>query len=56
MHKLSERLYQQPGSSGTGEAAAPPPPGSDSPPPDGSPPHKEAVDADFKVVDEKGSS
>jgi hypothetical protein len=56
MHKLSQRLYQQQGASGPGETSATsPPPGADTAPSDENPPRKEAVDADFKVVDEKGS-
>ena len=52
MHKLSQRLYQQGGAAG-GEGNAPPPP-QEAAPAEGEPSGKGAVDADFKVVDEKG--
>ncbi len=52
MHKLSQRLYQQGGAAG-GEGSAPPPP-QEAAPAEGEPSGKGAVDADFKVVDEKG--
>ncbi len=55
MHKLSTRLYQ-----GTGAGGSPPPQGGVTPPEEpssgeGGPSKSGAVDADFKVVDEKGS-
>ncbi len=55
MHKLSTRLYQ-----GSGAGGSPPPQGGVTPPEEpssgeGGPSKSGAVDADFKVVDEKGS-